>query len=78
MESNCRLMSDEERIDLIKRANKAWKEGDFELSSKLKGQLPIAPHLAQFYLEEYGKEELLAAGFNLSDAEAEYGKNWLD
>ncbi len=71
-------MTDAERFDLIKRANKAWAEGDEDRAEKLEKQLPLAPHLAKFWLEEYGREKLLAAGFNLSDAEAEYGTNWLD
>ncbi len=73
-----KIMTDAERFDLIKRANKAWAEGDYKTSSQLKRQLPLAPHLAEFYLEEYGKERLLAAGFNLSDAYAEFGEHWLD
>ncbi len=78
MESNCRLMSDEEQFEIIKQANKAWKEGDEEKADELEKLLPLAPHLAEFYLEEYGKERLLSAGFNLAEAYQEFGENWLD
>ncbi len=66
-----------ERLDIIHQANIARKNGDIEKALKLSKQIPLAPHLAKFYLEEFGKEKLLNAGFNLSAAEEKYGKNWL-
>ncbi len=40
--------------------------------------LPLAPHLARIGKELYGKNFLLEGGFNLSDANEEFGDGWLD
>jgi hypothetical protein len=48
-------------------------EEAFELAKKL----PLPAVLAMSAKETMGVDKLLAAGFNLSEAEAVYGKDWL-
>ncbi len=72
------VMTREQRFDIIKRANKSWAEGGEKKQLKSKKSSLSPPHLVKFYLEEFGRERLLNAGFNLSEAEEKYGKNWLD
>lgn len=52
--------------------------GDKEKEMEIGKQIPMAPHCAKTYKSMYGKEALLEAGFNLSEANAEYGEGWLD
>jgi hypothetical protein len=38
----------------------------------------MPPFLAKIMKEQMGKEFLLEGGYNLSEAEAEFGADWLD
>jgi hypothetical protein len=38
---------------------------------------PLPPYLAKVYKEKVGIKELIESGWNLSEAEAEFGENWL-
>ncbi|GHT67649.1 hypothetical protein AGMMS50239_31210 [Bacteroidia bacterium] len=54
-----------EDAGLLEEADRVWK------------QIPLAPYLAKFCKEKIGVEFLIEQGYNLSEAEAEYGKDWL-
>ncbi|GAP71948.1 hypothetical protein SAMD00024442_20_36 [Candidatus Symbiothrix dinenymphae] len=47
-------------------ATRLWKEN-----------IPLSPHMAKWCKEMLGVETLLQMGFNLSEAETEYGEDWL-
>jgi hypothetical protein len=53
------------------------KQGKFEEAKKLRKQIPLAPHLAKFAKEKIGADFLIKYGWNLSEAEAEFGPDWL-
>jgi len=38
----------------------------------------MLPHLAKIYKEKVGAKPLLESGWNLSEAEEEFGSGWLD
>jgi hypothetical protein len=38
---------------------------------------PMPPYLAKFAKSHFGADFLIEGGFNLSEAEAEFGKDWL-
>ncbi len=40
-------------------------------------KLPLAPGLARIAKEMYGSKHLLEGGYNLSEAYAEFGDDWL-
>jgi hypothetical protein len=40
-------------------------------------QTPLQPYLAKFVKEHLGADFLINLGWNLSEAEAEYGPGWL-
>lgn len=67
----------EETLKIIQDAQAARRRGDYEEASRISKQLPLAPHLAMFLKEELGPENLITEGYDLSEAEAEYGKDWL-
>lgn len=72
------MLTREQQIDITQRAHAALTAGESEQSLKIRLQLPLAPHLAKAAKEIWGKDFLLSAGFNLSEAEVTYGKTWLD
>jgi len=39
---------------------------------------PLPPYLAKVYKEKVGVKELIESGWNLSEAEAEFGSDWLN
>jgi len=53
------------------------KEGKFEEADKLEHTIPIPAYLAKWAKKRFGTETLLKTGWNLSEAEAEYGPDWL-
>lgn len=68
----------EERLTIIERSLAAAESGNDEESQRIIQQLPLAPHIAKAAKDVMGVEYLLNSGFDLSRAEAEYGKNWLN
>ena len=53
------------------------KQGKFEEAEKVLKQAPLPPYLAKFYKDHLGLEALKKTGWNLSEAEAEFGSDWL-
>jgi hypothetical protein len=70
-------LTDEQISEILDKVQEADAKGDYDESYRLLRQLPIAPWLAKAGKEVWGKEFLLEGGFDLSEAEAAYGKDWL-
>jgi hypothetical protein len=71
-------MTKEEEFDILQASLDAADRGDYEEENRLLLLLPLAPHLAKVAKDLWGKDYLLQEGFDLSEAEAAYGPNWLD
>lgn len=69
----------DEKREIIDRCLKALDEGD-EMKAMMIAEenLPLAPHIAMGAKKAFGKEFLLSTKWDLSHAEAAYGKDWLD
>ncbi len=67
----------EEELAILQAAQEARERGDLEEASRLSKKLPLLPCLAMSLKEQVGAEELLKQGYDLSEAEKAYGKNWL-
>ncbi|MDR0908435.1 MAG: hypothetical protein LBM77_01590 [Spirochaetaceae bacterium] len=52
-------------------------EGKHEEAEKMLHSAPLSPPLALLYRDYIGVDELLKSGWNLADAEANFGPNWL-
>jgi hypothetical protein len=39
--------------------------------------IPMPPYLAKIYKEKVGVKQLIESGWNLSEAEVEFGPDWL-
>jgi hypothetical protein len=53
------------------------REGKPEEAEWVRKQVPLQPYLAKFLKDHLGLEALLRSGWNLSEAEAEFGSEWL-
>lgn len=72
------LMTLEEKWNLLDAIEKAEDASDEAEAGRLMRELPLAPGLAKIAKEMYGKEYLINRGYNLTEANAEFGDGWLD
>ena len=70
-------MTIDEKLDIACRAAALSQAGDEEGYIRLMKTAPLPPYLAKVYKEKVGVKELIESGWNLSEAEAEFGENWL-
>ncbi len=70
-------MTLDEKLSISNRAFELIKSGDREGGINLMKTAPIPPYIAKVIKEKVGAEYLLTSGWNLSEAEAEFGHNWL-
>ena len=70
-------MTLDEKLDIACRAAALYKAGDEEGYRRLLRTAPMPPYLAKVFKEKVGADFLIDAGYNLSEAEAEFGKDWL-
>ncbi len=74
-------MSNEEMLRLSRESHECLQRGEKDKAFEIIGRIPLQPHIALDILLDpaKGKEYLLEDGyFNLSDAEAFYGKDWIE
>ena len=70
-------MTLDEKLAISMKACALLDAGDEEGFSRTIRTAPMPPYLAKIYKETMGVEALLRSGRNLSEAEAEFGHNWL-
>jgi hypothetical protein len=75
--SQHKMMTFDEKFDLIMKGNEYLKAGNKAESVRIMKQVPLAPHLAKFAKEWIGADFLIKSGWNLAEAEAEFGPDWL-
>lgn len=73
-----KLMTDEEKWELLDAIEAAEDADNKEEAERLMHALPLAPGLARIAKESYGKEFLIENGYNLAEANVEFGDGWLD
>lgn len=71
------MLSDAEQLNLINQYLAAAMAGKNDEALKIIQQLPMPPQVAKATKEVFGVEYLMTSGFDLSAAEAAYGKYWL-
>jgi len=72
-----RLMTLDERCALRMKAIELEDQGKMEEAKELRRQIPMPPYLAKFHKEHLGLQSLLNTGWNLAEAVAEYGPEFL-
>ena len=70
-------MTDDEKLAISNKACLLWQAGDEEGYSRLTRTIPLPPFMAKIAKEKMGVDFLLNGGWNLSEAEAEFGADWL-
>jgi hypothetical protein len=72
-----KTMTLKERLAIGMKAHELREAGKEEEAFALDKTIPLAPFLAKIAKEKIGPDFLLKSGLNLSEAEAEFGKDWL-
>ena len=70
-------MTLDEKLAISNRAFELLDTGDREGVSRLIRTAPMPPYLAKVLKDKMGADFLINGGWNLSEAEAEFGLNWL-
>jgi hypothetical protein len=70
-------MTIEEKLAISCKSIELREAGDEEGASRLIRSIPMPPYLAKIAKEKIGVDFLMNGGWNLSEAEAEFGENWL-
>jgi hypothetical protein len=70
-------MTLDEKLAISCKAATLWQAGDKEGFSRLIRTVPMPPYLAKVAKEKIGADFLLNGGWNLSEVEAEFGRDWL-
>ena len=71
-------MTLDEKFVIADKALEFKTAGNMEEYERIMRQeLPLAPYLAKFAKSHIGSDFLVKGGFNLSEAEAEFGSDWL-
>ena len=70
-------MTIDEKLAISNRAFSMIEAGNEEEGRRLLRTAPMPAYLAKVMKETMGTDFLLKGGYNLSEAEAEFGRNWL-
>jgi hypothetical protein len=70
-------MTTEEKLDVLMKADECLKAGNKAEAVRITLGLPMPPYLAKTAKQYLGADFLIKGGFNLSEAEAEFGADWL-
>jgi hypothetical protein len=77
-QTQMQTMTLDEECALMTKAHELLVAGkEAESNLLLKKQYPMPPYLAQFAKSHFGADFLINGGWNLSEAEAEFGSDWL-
>ncbi|MDR0307211.1 MAG: hypothetical protein LBI42_10290 [Chitinispirillales bacterium] len=71
-------MSLDEKLDIGLRAFELLDAGDEDGYMRLSKTIPLPPYLAMSAKRTMGVDFLINGGWNLSEAEAEFGADWLN
>jgi hypothetical protein len=70
-------MTLDEKLAILNKASALRKSGDIDGYERLTKSVPLPPYMAKVAKEKIGIDFLVNGGWNLSEAEAEFGQNWL-
>jgi len=71
-------MTLDEKLAISNKVGELWKAGDKEGFSRVIRTAPLPPYIAKVMKEKMGANFLIKGGWNLSEAEAEFGSGWLN
>jgi hypothetical protein len=71
------FMSLDDKFAIGLKALELEKDGKIDEAQRTMRQIPLPPYLAKWAKNHLGADFLVKYGWNLSDAEVEYGPGWL-
>jgi len=71
-------MTLDEKLTISNKAIALKNSGDLDGYNRLMKTVPMPPYLAKVAKEKIGKDFLINGGWNLSEAEAKFGQDWLN
>jgi hypothetical protein len=72
-----RMMTLDEKLAVGMKAHEYLEAGNKAEAVRLILEMPMPPYLAKAVKEFSGADFLINGGFNLAEAEAEFGTDWL-
>lgn len=72
-----RLMTLQEQAAIIEKSHKLRESGMVYEATALRRSVPAPAYLAKVFKEKVGADFLRQGGWNLAEAEAEFGQDWL-
>jgi hypothetical protein len=72
-----RLMTEQEKVDIVLKSFELDKAGKVAEALAMRRQIPLPAYLPKFVKENMGVDFLLEEGWNLAEADEEFGKDWL-
>jgi hypothetical protein len=73
------VMPLKEKLAISLKAIEAQKQGnEDEYMRIMMEEMPMPPYMAKFAKEYLGADFLIKGGWNLTEANAEYGSDWLN
>lgn len=69
-------MSIYDKLAISMQAFELEKQGKYEEAQKIMHTIPLPSYLAKWAKKRFGVETLINTGWNLSEAEAEYGSDF--
>ena len=72
-----KTMTIDEKLVVLNKAIALKNSGDNEGYDRLTKSVPLPSYLAKILKEKMGADYLINGGWNLVEAEAEFGSNWL-
>ena len=73
-----RALTEDEKVDIMMKSFELRDAGDEAGAHKLMTLIPLPSWLAKIMKEKVGADFLIEQGYDLSEAEAEYGPGWLN
>jgi hypothetical protein len=70
-------MTQEERAVITLKALELRDQGKLQECEQMMKRKPLQPYLAKFAKDHFGSDFLIRFGWNLAEADAEYGPGWL-
>jgi hypothetical protein len=72
-----KLMAEDEKLAIDMKVIDLRNAGKVEEARNLAKTIPLSPALAALMKKRMGAEWVKSSGWNLSEAEAKFGQNWL-
>ena len=65
------------QLDMLLKLHELETKGKTEEAATLKKQIPLPSYMAKWVKDHFGMEAVQKLGWNMAEAEANYGSDWL-